>query len=387
MTFESSGSGSIGSVGQEAPETHELKFDRNRIGGLIGLHIVNTIFMVLTLFIYRFWALTRVRRAIWPRMSLDGTPLEYTGTGLEIFLGFLKVFLLILLPYAIFSNWVQAHIINPELGFSPVFVLLSLLSSLGIFYLYAAARYLAYRYRVNRTQWRGIRGSVGGAAYVYALKSIGFYALVFVTLGVVKPWADIQLLKYKFNHTQFGGHPFSFNATTKGLWTPYLPALALYFVGIFGVLAPFAFVHGDPFWSTLTGNDVLIDTASIDPATLGKMRAITVTMAFLGMIGGGIAYLNYLIMYWRNVVGKISFGTARFSFRPTRLQVFGLFLGNWLIIILTLGILLPVAWLRKGSFLARHLTIVGGLNTDDLIQAEFDTDSRGEGLLGDFDIA
>ena len=193
MTFESSGSGTIGSVGQMDPETHKLKFDRDGIGGLIGLHIMNIIFMVLTLFIYRFWALTRVRRAIWPRMSLDGTPLEYTGTGLEIFLGFLKVFLLILLPYGIFSNWVQSRIINPELGLSPLFVALSLVSSLGIFFLYTAARYLAYRYRVNRTQWRGIRGSVGGAAYIYALKWIGYYFLAAITFGIMKPWADVKL--------------------------------------------------------------------------------------------------------------------------------------------------------------------------------------------------
>lgn len=387
MTFESSGSGSLGSVGQKGLESHELKFDSSGIAGLISLHIVNIIFMMLTLFIYRFWALTRVRRAIWPRMSLDGTPLEYTGTGLEIFLGFLKVFILILLPYGLFSNWVQARIINPELGFSPLFTALSLISSLGIFFLYTAARYLAYRYRVNRTQWRGIRGSVGGAAYIYALKSIGFYALVFITLGVLKPWADIQLLKYKLMHTKFGGRSFSFDATTKGLWKPYLAALMLCFAGIYAILAPSAFAHGDQIWAMLSGEDVLIINDSIDHTALGKAAATTGGLALLCLIGGGLAYLNYLVIYWRNVVGKMSFGPARFSFLPSRLQVVGLFIGNWLIIILTLGLLMPVAWLRKGSFLAQHLTVTGELNTDDLIQAEFDTDSKGEGFLGDFDVA
>ena len=50
-------------------------------------------------------------------------------------------------------------------------------------------------------------------------------------------------------------------------------------------------------------------------------------------------------------------------------------------------ILLPIAWLRKGAFVAQHLTITGNFNVGALVQAEFDTDSKGEGLLGDFDIA
>ena len=107
MTFERSGAGSTGTAGEKDIPAHRLEFDTTGKGGLIGPHIMNTTFMVLTLFIYRFWALTRVRRAIWPRMSLGGTPLVYTGSGLEIFLRFLKVFLLILLPYAIFSHWVN----------------------------------------------------------------------------------------------------------------------------------------------------------------------------------------------------------------------------------------------------------------------------------------
>ena len=377
MTFESSGSGTIGSVGQMDQETHKLKFDRDGIGGLIGLHIMNIIFMVLTLFIYRFWALTRVRRAIWPRMSLDGTPLEYTGTGLEIFLGFLKVFILILLPYGLFSNWVQSHIINPELGLSPLFVALSLVSSLGIFFLYTAARYLAYRYRVNRTQWRGIRGSVGGAAYIYALKWIGYYFLAAITFGIMKPWADVKLLQYKLENTKFGGRSLSFEATTTGLWKPYLLIFAIYLVITVG--------------ATILGLNIAMEKAALgselQPGDEAAMHWGIVSFILIGMVACALAYLNYLVIFWRQAVGKTSFGTIRFSFHPTRRQIIGLFFGNWLIIILTLGLLAPIAWLRKGSFLARHLTINGALDTDNLVQAEFDTDSKGEGFLGDFDIA
>ena len=44
---------------------------------------------IVTLGIYRFWARTRLRRYIWSSIRPGGDSFEYTGTGLEKFLGFL----------------------------------------------------------------------------------------------------------------------------------------------------------------------------------------------------------------------------------------------------------------------------------------------------------
>src|SRR4051794_10765484 len=49
---------------------------------------------LITLGIYRFWGRTRVRRYVWSRISVGGDRLGYTGTGREMFLGFLRVALL-----------------------------------------------------------------------------------------------------------------------------------------------------------------------------------------------------------------------------------------------------------------------------------------------------
>jgi uncharacterized membrane protein YjgN (DUF898 family) len=67
--------------------------------GLLRLSLVNFLLNVITLSIYRFWAKTRVRRHIWSCVKINGEPLEYTGTGLELFLGALIVFGLIGLPF------------------------------------------------------------------------------------------------------------------------------------------------------------------------------------------------------------------------------------------------------------------------------------------------
>src|SRR6185503_3238115 len=69
--------------------------------GLGRLAIVNFLLNLVTLTIYRFWAKTNVRRHIWSCVHINGQPLEYTGRGIELFLGFLIVLGLFVLPFAL----------------------------------------------------------------------------------------------------------------------------------------------------------------------------------------------------------------------------------------------------------------------------------------------
>jgi len=54
---------------------------------------------IVTFGIYRFWARTRLRRYIWSSIKPGGDSFEYTGTGLEKFLGFL-IALVVIMVYS-----------------------------------------------------------------------------------------------------------------------------------------------------------------------------------------------------------------------------------------------------------------------------------------------
>ena len=43
---------------------------------------------MFTLGIYRFWLTTDVRRFLWSNTDLSGETFEYTGTAVELLLGF-----------------------------------------------------------------------------------------------------------------------------------------------------------------------------------------------------------------------------------------------------------------------------------------------------------
>ena len=53
----------------------------------------------MTLGIYRFWATTRERRYLWSRSRFVDERLEWAGTGMELFIGFLLVLALFALPF------------------------------------------------------------------------------------------------------------------------------------------------------------------------------------------------------------------------------------------------------------------------------------------------
>ena len=58
----------------------------------------NLLLTIVTLGIYRFWATTREREYLWAQTDFIDERLEWTGKGLELFIGFIMVFLLLGLP-------------------------------------------------------------------------------------------------------------------------------------------------------------------------------------------------------------------------------------------------------------------------------------------------
>src|SRR4051812_49695645 len=64
----------------------------------------NALLIICTLGIYRFWAAARQRRYLWSRTVVIDDTLEWSGTGKEMFLGFLIV-IVILAPFFLFIQF------------------------------------------------------------------------------------------------------------------------------------------------------------------------------------------------------------------------------------------------------------------------------------------
>ena len=205
---------------------------------------------VATLGIYRFWARTRLRRYIWSSIMPGGDSFEYTGTGLEKFLGFLIALVVlavylgllqVVLSFVGFNLW-GAISSEPNL---PKDVLMQMAATyaagLAVMPLIFFAQYRARRYMLSRTRWRGLRFAMDAAALGYVWRALLYYGMSLVTLGALMPLATFRLEKYMTDRMWYGDAGFE----QEGQWTALYPAMKHLFIaaavlllgGVVGYLA------------------------------------------------------------------------------------------------------------------------------------------------------
>ena len=72
------------------------------------------------------------------------------------------------------------------------------------------AIYRARRYRLTRTVWRGVRFWMDGSGWAYAARAALWTLLSSLTLGLILPWREAALERYKMRHSYYGDLQGSF---------------------------------------------------------------------------------------------------------------------------------------------------------------------------------
>jgi uncharacterized membrane protein YjgN (DUF898 family) len=165
-------------------------------GSFWRLMISGTLMQALTLGLYRFWLFTDMRRYLWSNTVIEGESLEYTGTPIELLLGFLiAIGILIPIYGLIFVGTLEVGMISQ----------FSSLLGLTVFALFRKfASYRARRYRLTRTVLRGVRFHQTGSGLLYAIRAMLWSIANMATLGLAYPWAAANLERCKMRHTFYG---------------------------------------------------------------------------------------------------------------------------------------------------------------------------------------
>jgi uncharacterized membrane protein YjgN (DUF898 family) len=188
----------------------------------------------ITVGFYRFWLATDIRRHLWSNTHVDGDAAEYTGRAKELLIGFL-IALAIIVPV-----YLAYFIIGLEAERFKAFASFPLLAFFYIFGQFAI--YRARRYRLTRTVWRGVRFWMSGSGWAYAGRATLWGLLMVLTLGLILPWREAALERYKMRHSYYGDLQGSFEGRgweffKRGWWLWLLTPVALY---VFP-LAPFVY--------------------------------------------------------------------------------------------------------------------------------------------------
>ncbi len=240
--------------------------------------------LMVTLGIYRFWLTTDIRRFLWSNTEVAGESLEYTGTPLELLIGFLIAIAILVPVYAAF--FLAAFDLGPLGKYSGLlgFLLLALLGQYAV--------YRARRYRLTRTIYRGLRFYQSGSAWRYAICAIFWWALTLLTLGLAYPWKESRLERFKMRHTYYGDLAGRFEGAGLSLFVRGLPMWLLIFIPL--AAAATAIVQSFD-WPALSdaiaqgGDDVL---GRIEGASPGLAGAIV-----FAMVATGVAVLIAAFLY------------------------------------------------------------------------------------------
>ena len=360
--------------------------------GLAGLGFINLLLTIVTLGIYHFWAKTEVRRRLTSSIRINGEPMEYTGTGKELFLGFIIILAIVLIPF-------QVLVVGAQLYFgprSPVSSLIVFATLPLIFYLYGVAAYRARRYRRSRLRWRGVRGALVGNSWAYAWGALWTGFVDIWTWGWLTPWRENYLHRWLMTDTRFGDRPFRYTGQAGPLYPMYslawIGGLVIFFVVAAGgaaILWPFAKPVFDAMHTAST-NGQQIDWQSPEmkaliPQFIGLVAATYGILAVYGLIASVLWSLFYAQEY-RYFLANSSLEGLRFNLKVSGWSMFWLFLSNTLLSLLTLTILSPVAEARVTRYFIRRLSSTGSIDFASILQSQQKLSKTGEGLAEAFDV-
>ena len=288
---------------------------------------------VVTLGIYRFWARTRLRRYIWSSIMPGGDSFEYTGTGLEKFLGFLIALVVlavylgllqVVLSFVGFNLW-GAISSEPNLPRDMLMqTAATYAAGLAVMPLIFFAQYRARRYMLSRTLWRGLRFAMDAAALGYVWRALLYYGMSLVTLGVLMPLATFRLEKYMTDRMSYGDAGFE----QEGQWTALYPAMKHLFIA--------------------TAVLLLSGVVSYLAQSL-NLFFITILAGYLWLFFGFVYYQVESFKYL--TAHKLLDGQVRFTSEASTGQVLGIIVLG-LIIITILSFIVGFSVLSLGAFVA-----------------------------------
>jgi uncharacterized membrane protein YjgN (DUF898 family) len=280
--------------GGAAPEVARVSYVPT--SSLLLLLLKNAGLTLVTLGIYRFWAKTALRRFFWGSIRIGDEPLEYTGRGIELCIGFL-IILAVFVGFALVQGLIQFLVLISPFAAGT----LQVINIVAFLLLVQAAIFRARRYRLSRTRWRGIRAGQDGSTWRYLGLGVGYGLLTLVTLGLAAPWARVALERYIMINTRFGDRHFSFEATGRRLlpiWLRFYGAVLV--VVVLAALLEYANIA------------YLMQNKDPKDPLLPTIMAQFAGFYLLLILVGGLGSVIYRVAEFRYFTSCTSLGEARF---------------------------------------------------------------------------
>lgn len=360
-------------------DPRETKLDFTGRGPeIFGIWILNLVLSILTLGIYSFWGRVNIRRYLWQSTRYEDEAFEYTGTGGELFIGFLIVFFIVLIPISA-SNFLSQFLFGS--GYRVAAIATGVVTYAGIVFLIGVAIHRVRKYRLSRTLWRGIRGALGGSSIRYGAVFLGYMALNVVTLGLAYPYTTVQLWSRLANDTWIGSGRLQFEGRAKPLYRSFLIPWGLLVIAICLIAWP-SYLAAEQAASS-SPDDPKLMAGAVSQGLVSGIISVVPLMAILI----GVAYQWFRAATYRLFAEGTTFeNTVSFNLDLSGAKMLGFTLFNYFLLAITLGFATSYILIRGGRLIAGRLTIVGEPDYEAISQSTAEMPKFGEGLGEAFDI-
>jgi len=290
--------------------------------------------LMFTLGIYRFWLATDVRRFLWSNTEIAGETLEYTGTPLELLLGFL-VAIAILIP--VYAGFFLAALDLGTLGKLSGVIAFAALGVLGQYALYRARRY-----RLTRTIYRGLRFHQEGSAWAFAFRAMLWWIATALSFGLAYPFQLASLERYKMRNTFYGDLAGSFEASGFRLLLRGLPMWLLVFAPVALAITGFGTVDWKALADALAqgGDNVMSKIEGGNPG-LGAAIVFAMLMGGASVTLAALLYPAFQAIVLRWWSSGLRFGDIEVRSHLRMRQVYGAyarFVGYAIVFSIAMGV-------------------------------------------------
>jgi uncharacterized membrane protein YjgN (DUF898 family) len=317
------------SIEQPIPATKHYQLTFTGKGSeYFSIMIVNWLLTIVTLGLYYPWARAKKLQYTHAQTKLEGERFHFSGTGKEMFVGFIKVIIFYLGILGLFY-FISRITESPVWGVLTVYLM--------IFAIIPLAIHGSLRYRLSRTSYRGIRFGYRGDRSELVRNFFKWLLFTLLTFGLYGAWMAVNLRNYTHKHIRYGDAEFSYNGD-----------------------------GGDFFLLNLKGY-------------------------FLSLITLGIYsfwwFAELFVYYVNNLKVSKEEHTIYFHSTATGFGLLKLLVGNFFLVVFTLGFGKAWADMRTERYLTENIKMAGDIDLERIHQTEEEyTNAFGEDVMDFFDI-
>ena len=302
--------------------------------------ITNLLLTICTLGLYSAWAKVRTINYFYGNTSLDGSSFSFVANPIAILKGRI-------IAFVVFGAYTFFQTVEP---------VVSLVIMLAVFPLIPLLVVRSMRFRMQNTEYRGLKfnftGSVGHAYSLF----FGGVILTYISMGILFPWWDCQKKQYLLGNLRYGNKRFeSFPRA-----------------GVFYKCAGICILMG-------IGMTFLMILLSVAAGFLAGDFGFVAGILFL-YLSMGILWAYWHVSTTNHVMESTCLPGVFFRSRMSTHDFVALWVVNIILLVLTFGLAVPWVMVRNARYRVNCTTVLAE-DLDSFVQGQIEsTSAMGEEL-------